>query len=680
MSSGKNKVVKEVYIVPHTHWDREWYLPFQAFRFKLVKLIDQLLENMKKLDYYFTLDGQSIVLEDYLEIRPEKKSELVELIRKGKIAIGPWYILPDEWLVGQESLLRNLEISFDLAREFDIPVMQVGYLPDQFGHTKAIPQILSNLTKFKAMVAWRGIGPEITSIPFIWKSHPEAKSMILGNYLPFGYGNAAGLPNDDSLTESIEKRIEELEPYTTIPNYLLMNGTDHHFPQFFILDWIANQKLKGLKIKLSLLEEYIDSLQKKISELNYSPPIYSGEFRSSARAPLLQDTYSARMWIKQWDAKIEDLLIHYAEPISSILFANSIKDYPTSELVLAWKWLLKNQPHDSICGCSIDQVHEEMKSRYYWAESIANTILEETKEIIEEKSQKDDGSYCAVFNPTNSKEILQEITFTVPAKTPILAVETLDGIECHTQVESASEDIVFDNNFKPMMLKAGLKMLPGRKLMDIYLNEVHLSDGEDPRLCEILLMFGKKQIGELDITALKADMVKIIESKKYNKFHVKATLGTKQTYSSMVPLNPWSLTKVKLKSKIKDTIISNFETTKNKVRTQFYEISFNNDGTFDLHDKKTNMIFPRLHQFESWGDRGDEYTFGRLGPIKTKLKRITRKVLSDGPNYSEIQQDSLLETFAEIDLTREKRIGKTLIPISTIFKFYRDIPRIDIKS
>ncbi|MHA1212482.1 MAG: hypothetical protein ACTSSH_08480 [Candidatus Heimdallarchaeota archaeon] len=130
-SSGE----KHVFIVPSTHWDREWYKPFQVFRHELVKHVDVLLEVLKEKDYYFTFDGQTIILEDYFEIRPENREKVLDLIRKGKISVGPWYLLPDEWLVGQESIIRNLEVSHNLAQDFDIPLMNVGYLPDQFGHT-----------------------------------------------------------------------------------------------------------------------------------------------------------------------------------------------------------------------------------------------------------------------------------------------------------------------------------------------------------------------------------------------------------------------------------------------------------------------------------------------------------------------------------------------------------------
>ena len=158
--TNHQKENSEVFIIPSTHWDREWYLPYQEFRFALVKLIDQLLDILLRENYYFMFDGQTIILEDYFEIRPEKKEFLLNFIRNRRIEVGPWYLLPDEWLVGQESLIRNLETSIDLARQYEIPLMQIAYLPDQFGHSRAIPQLISDLTSFETAIVWRGVGPE----------------------------------------------------------------------------------------------------------------------------------------------------------------------------------------------------------------------------------------------------------------------------------------------------------------------------------------------------------------------------------------------------------------------------------------------------------------------------------------------------------------------------------------
>ncbi|HHE75496.1 MAG TPA: glycoside hydrolase, partial [Candidatus Aciduliprofundum boonei] len=146
----------KIHIVSHTHWDREWYLPFQIFRARLVKMIDSLLNILsKEADFrYFTLDGQTIVLEDYLEIRPDKAEELKKRIKEGRILIGPWYILPDEFLVSGESLIRNLILGEKIARKFG-RVMRIGYTPDTFGHIEEMPQILRGF-EIDNFVFWRG--------------------------------------------------------------------------------------------------------------------------------------------------------------------------------------------------------------------------------------------------------------------------------------------------------------------------------------------------------------------------------------------------------------------------------------------------------------------------------------------------------------------------------------------
>ncbi|MBD3188852.1 alpha-mannosidase, partial [Candidatus Bathyarchaeota archaeon] len=311
---GNEKII----IVPHTHWDREWYLPFQEFRFKLVHLIDELLD-IEADGYRFMLDGQTIVLEDYLEIKPGNQDRLVRKIKNGSIRVGPWYLLPDEWLVGQESLIRNLECSHRLATDLGIPLMKIGYLPDQFGHTSAIPQVLGDLTKFKAAAIWRGVGREITTVPFTWKSRESATSSILGIYLAGGYGNAARLPDKfGDFKEQIDEFVEELEILSPVPVYLLMNGSDHLFPQEIVHDHVESLAGEGIDIQLGILDDFVNELSDTLDKENVILPIHGGEFRSPERAPLLQDTYSSRMWIKQENQECEDILVHGAEPLSSL--------------------------------------------------------------------------------------------------------------------------------------------------------------------------------------------------------------------------------------------------------------------------------------------------------------------------------------------------------------------------
>ena len=683
MSKKSEENIKKIFVVPHTHWDREWYLPFQYFRYQLVDLIDDLLDILSRQDYYFMLDGQTIILEDYLEIRPERKKILIEYIQKGNIDVGPWYILPDEWLVGQESLIRNLEISLDLAIEFDIPLMNIGYLPDQFGHSKAIPQLLRDLTNISSAVIWRGVGPEITTVPFKWRSHSKAKSAINGIYMPFGYGNASTLDENDIdvLRRQVTKFVDDLEIYSPLPVYLLMNGTDHQFARPKLIQMLKEIEDQNTSIKLCLLNEFIKELDLQIEESNYTRYEYTGEFRSSVKAHLLQDTYSARMWIKQWNQKIEDLLVYYAEPLSIYSALSSGKSYPASYLKTAWKWLLKNHPHDSICGCSVDQTHEEMRSRFYWAESIAELVTEAA--LLEYNKNVDiETSRLLVYNPTNTSEFPIYFEFSVPIKRNVKSLLSQEGQSFPIQPINSTEEVFFEETLNPIMLKAGFNLLPGRKITeDNYINEVFMIEGSDPSVCEIRIIVGKEPIGEFSVDELKKQGKELIESKQYKKFHVKATKGTVQNYAVVAPLASFSYSEFTLLEETVDDLDSNmFEFSKNSVENDFYSLSFNKDGSFDLFDKKNVLEYKKIHKFEDWGDRGDEYTFGRLGPESVKISKVKRQLIFQGSLFCEIEQTMNMQLFEQVNEERDKRIGKVCMPVTTRFRFYRDLPRIDVKT
>jgi alpha-mannosidase len=674
---------KIVYIVPHTHWDREWYLPFQDFRYQLVQLIDKLLTITEERNYFFMLDGQTIILEDYFEIRPEKKQKLLKSIRSGKLAVGPWYILPDEWLVGQESLLRNLETGLAVGEEYNIPVMNVGYLPDQFGHTRAIPAIITSLTDFKAAVLWRGVGKKVTTVPFQWFTHEKAQQSVLAFYLPTSYSNAANLPEEkQALKETIVSKVAELADYSPLPIYLLMNGSDHLFPQVKVAEYLQTMQIKGHTLYLGLLEQFIEEYKVALQKNEYKPPVVAGEFRSSLRAPLLQDTYSTRMWIKQWDAKIEDLLVHYAEPLAvySYLFFNG--EYPQQFLTVAWKWLLKNQPHDSICGCSVDQVHDEMKGRYFWSESIAKRLIKEVTEGLKElETTKSDNTSIIVFNPTNSAST-QYFEFTLSLKEQVQSILSAEGKKYPVQSVHASEEILFEDTLKPLIVKSGMKMLPGRRLMDVYINEVIIEeDYTNPTICNIILLCDKKQLGEFDVKKMKEKVMALLDSKKYSRFHVKATLGTQQTLCSYAPLQPWGFSSFLVSpkegsAKEKDE----FSCTKNKIENRYYKMTFNKDGSFNYFCKEEKKWYKRLHCFEDWGDRGDEYTFGRIGPEKVKRRKTKRKLNCRGRVFAEINQTQTLILFEKLNEKRTKRIGRKKIPVKTTFRFYSNNRRIDIQT
>ena len=139
-------IPKTVYVVSHTHWDREWYKPYHQFRIDLSRIIKGILDTLENDEHFkhFLLDGQSIVLEDYLEIHPEDESRIEKLVMEGSLSVGPWYILPDEFLVSAEATVRNLIYGHRVAGRMG-RVQKVGYMPDSFGHIAQMPQILKQV-------------------------------------------------------------------------------------------------------------------------------------------------------------------------------------------------------------------------------------------------------------------------------------------------------------------------------------------------------------------------------------------------------------------------------------------------------------------------------------------------------------------------------------------------------
>ena len=355
-------MARRVDIVPHTHWDREWYSPFQSFRLRLVDLLDDLLPQLEGDPSYahFLLDGQMAVVDDYLAVRPEAEERIRALATSGRMAMGPWYALPDEFLVSGETLVRNLQRGLEVAARFG-GAMDVGYLPDMFGHVAQMPQLL-RLFGFEHAVVWRGVPAAIDRSGFWW-SAPDG-STVRAEYLPQGYGNGALLPKDaKALVRRIEEFTEEQGELLTGP-ILWMNGTDHLLPQAWLGRVVAeaNALELGYELRIGSLAEHVRSAPTD------GLPSWAGELRSGARANLLMGVASNRVDIKQAAAIAERSLERLAEPLSALFLPAA--DWPGALLDEAWLEVIRNSAHDSICACSVDEVCDAVLHRFAEATQI----------------------------------------------------------------------------------------------------------------------------------------------------------------------------------------------------------------------------------------------------------------------------------------------------------------------
>ena len=362
-------MARTVAIVPHTHWDREWYQPFQAFRLRLVDLLDDFLPRLEADPSYarFLLDGQMAVVDDYLALRPEAEPRLRRLAAAGRLAVGPWYILMDEFLVSGETIIRNLQLGFERAAAFG-GAMKVGYLPDMFGHIAQMPQIL-RLAGLQHAVVWRGVPSTIDKTAFWWRA-PDG-STVRAEYLPVGYGSGAAVPDDaKAFVRRIEAYASEVGPLLLGPTapILLMNGTDHQVPQAWLGRVVAeaNAMQDGYGLVVTSLPEYLAAAPTD------GLPSWTGELRSGARANLLMGVTSNRVDVRRAAARAERALEQQAEPLSALWLPAD--RWPAAELALAWHRVILNSAHDSICACSTDDVVLAVLHRFADAEAIAHGL------------------------------------------------------------------------------------------------------------------------------------------------------------------------------------------------------------------------------------------------------------------------------------------------------------------
>lgn len=423
----------KAFVVSHTHWDREWHLSFQKFRIRLVELMDTLLDLMEKKPEFrhFHFDGQTIMLDDYLRVKPQSRSRLDQLIKQGRVSVGPWYNLPDLFLVSGESLIRNLLRGYQSSKEYG-EYTRVGYIPDQFGHPTQMPQILQGFGLDNAMF-FRGVTTDQVDSEFVWQG-PDG-SEVLAVKLPDNnaYSNwfyrfreslidpDKPLDPDQVETEARALLEDSLSERPTTNNLLFLDGCDHVFPQFKTPEIIriVNERMPEIEIQHATLLDYLNAVRSQNPGLKK----LSGELRWANRKWKLQGilahVLSSRMHLKQWNHKVEGLLEKYVEPLCSFALILGEK-YPAELIDLAWEYLLKNAPHDSICGCSVDQVHRDMLYRYAQSEEICEELLKRTLgqlgKRIDTQSMGEDGDFfITVFNTLGfSRSEIVELMLEIP--------------------------------------------------------------------------------------------------------------------------------------------------------------------------------------------------------------------------------------------------------------------------
>ncbi len=616
-----------LHLVSHTHWDREWYEPFQVYRSRLVALVDSLLEILDQEPRFgsFTLDGQAVVLEDYLEIRPKRRPDLEGHIRAGRLHVGPWYVLPDEFLVSGESLIRNLIMGRRLASEFG-GVMALGYTPDSFGHVAQLPQILQGFGMETAVLR-RGLADE--PLELVWEAPDGSRVLLL--YLRDGYDNAARMRYDpNGLLEDLEAGRDSLAPHAASSHLLLLHGTDHMMPRPGLPRALSRvrSRLRDPIIHSSL-SNYAAAVRGEVDM--ESLPIVRGALRNPKRHHLLPGVLSTRMPVKQRNHTCQVLLERHAEPMVAWASLLAIRDEERTPhdrwrrlLQHAWQELLQNHAHDSICGCSIDAVYEDVERRFSASESKAETArLEAAAALVGNINTTPpvsiDGARLAVvvLNPLAHPRT-DLVRVTVTGRGPADGIELLDADGRHVPTQR-DHDVSRPRSAAPGKDGAARLLFQAAELPSHGYRTYWLRPGPSKRR-------GPAAHGhtpsEYPVPELENDLLRVQVDQ--------------------------------------DT------------------------GTLEVIDKDTGMAYPDLNRFVDGGDRGDTYTYcppEQDRPVDGPIEPPQFEIKETGPVRWTLEIRSLYRLPAALSQDRAARSSEEVeVPVTSRVSLVQGLPRVEIET
>ena len=360
----------------------------------------------------------------------------------------------DEFLSSGESIVRNLETGWRRAEEIG-GAMAAGYLPDMFGHVAQMPQILRRAGLTDAVV-WRGVPAAVDRHRFLWEA-PDG-STVRAEYLVGGYGNAAYLLDaPELLAERLETFAESVAPFFGDDDLLAMYGADHQEPSPELVGHVerVNAAQSRFRIEIETLGDYLGRPGNDEGLVRIR-----GELRSAARANMLVGVTSARIDLKAACARAERALERYAEPLQALHGGT----WPEELLRVAWSRVIHNSAHDSICGCSVDAVCEQVLARYAEAEQIAGELTRRAAAAAAAHAPR--GSIVALNPSPRERSDVVEVELPVPDEWEEVALELADGSLAATQEVGRSRPVLYSAELEGPELAEFFRRVHGRELSD----------------------------------------------------------------------------------------------------------------------------------------------------------------------------------------------------------------------
>ncbi|MFD4504373.1 alpha-mannosidase [Streptomyces sp. NPDC058457] len=652
--------------VPHFHWDREWYEPFQVFRHRLVAALDTVLETAEAdPGFRFTVDGQMAAVEDYLEMRPENRDRVAALVREGRLAVGPWLILLDEFLCSGETIVRNLQMGWAAAERLG-GAMPIGYLPDMFGHIAQMPQILAR-AGIEHAALWRGVPGTVDGHAFRWRA-PDG-SEVRTEFLFDGYDNGLDVL---LVPDQIRRALGEYAGMTAGrwggDPLLAMAGTDHNAPDPRLADWLRKASGEERPITVATLDEYIRKHAR-----DEVTAVVTGELRSHVRGNILPGVLSVRLGLKQRMAAAERTVDH-AERMNALWSGRDDANF----LALAWHKVIESTAHDSVVGSGTDETCDQVAARLAEAAQTARAVRDAA---LAEPAAGVPGDAYLVANPLPApRTALVEVDVVAAPKGSTLVATTADGSAHPVQLVSQAPTVLSDERLDASQLERVLRRIHRRELFGLLINGYELTPNS--------LVFHLAEVpeGPFDLMTLRGEVAAAAAAHP-GEWRVLTLAQARATALVAVPVPAAGLAAFRVEAGERPAAPATpgATATADALSNGLVRVAVAADGTLDVTGVD-GTVLSGVGRLVDGGDRGDSYNYAppahdvpvseptrvdvellESGPLRARL-RVTRvydwpEALADGDR----DRRSGRTVPTPVDMLVEVRAGEPFVRVSTAF-------------
>lgn len=371
---------RKVHVVPHSHWDREWYFTTSRSKVYLMKDLKDVLDTLESNpDFkYFMVDAQGSLLDDYIKWMPQDKDRITKLVKEKKLVIGPWYTQTDQLVISGESIVRNMYYGMKRCETFG-GYMNVGYVPDSFGQSGNMPQIYKEFG-IEDTLFWRGVSDDMVNhTDYNWRG--DDGSVVFTTQIPFGYYIGGNIPEDPKQSEEFWQKecFEKAGGRSATKHIYFPNGFDQAPIRTNLPEIIKerNEKDPENEYVISCIEDYIKDVKSENPELEE----VSGELVIAKHMRIHKSIFSSRSDLKVMNTQIQNYVTNVMEPLLTLSY-NLGNDYPHEAVGEIWKLLFENAAHDSIGSCISDTANEDVYVRYKQARDIAVNLVELHSRLI----------------------------------------------------------------------------------------------------------------------------------------------------------------------------------------------------------------------------------------------------------------------------------------------------------